>query len=240
MTYSPVTGLSVTTSSVSSCRRIEVRTCRTSIAVAILLLSSCFNRSSIADFKAGFSRFSCPWTRAAFLLYPAFIAASVAFPQMMYSSINFRCFIVNLAIFHHLQSKKPHDCVTVCILGQSDMQFSDLIEPRTSQGLLALDTGTAGIEPAHSVTPWTSHGLAQGATLANFQSWLMFPEGECGIRTHGPHVGGHPSSKRAHSTNSANSPCQGRLTALPLFLDTTILADFRLHACTVTIIYYQF
>ncbi len=61
------------------------------------------------------------------------------------------------------------------------MQFSDLIEPRTSQGLLALDTGTAGIEPAHSVTPWTSHGLAQGATLANFQSWLMFPEGECGI-----------------------------------------------------------
>ncbi len=31
-------------------------------------------------------------------------------------------------------------------------------------------------------------------------------KGECGIRTHGPHVGGHPSSKRAHSTNSTNSP----------------------------------
>lgn len=48
--------------------------------------------------------------------------------------------------------------------------------------------GTAGIEPAHSVMPWTSHGLAQGATLANFQSWLMFPEGEYGIRTHAPKI----------------------------------------------------
>lgn len=30
------------------------------------------------------------------------------------------------------------------------------------------------------------------------------------------------------------------MSALPLILDTTILTDFRLHACTITIIYYQF
>lgn len=41
---------------------------------------------------------------------------------------------------------------------------------------VGLLTGTAGIEPAHSVTPWTSHGLAQGATLAIFHIWLMFPK----------------------------------------------------------------
>ncbi|HFI0612775.1 TPA: hypothetical protein ACGO4D_001093 [Streptococcus suis] len=76
----------------------------------------------------------------------------------MYSSANRRCLdpkpnSSNLPIFHHLQSKKA---------GTSYAYRPNAI------------MGTAGIEPAHSVMPWTSHGLAQGATLANFQSWLMF------------------------------------------------------------------
>nr|DAY27279.1 MAG TPA: hypothetical protein [Caudoviricetes sp.] len=54
----------------------------------------------------------CPWLLAVFLLYPALIAASVAFALMMYSSANLCCFKVNLVIFHHLhflKIKKPLD-----------------------------------------------------------------------------------------------------------------------------------
>nr|DAS73605.1 MAG TPA: hypothetical protein [Caudoviricetes sp.] len=40
---------------------------------------------------------------AVFLLYPAFIAASVAFPLMIYSSAKRCCFKVNL-IYHQLLS----------------------------------------------------------------------------------------------------------------------------------------
>lgn len=47
-----------------------------------------------------------------------------------------------------------------------------------------------------------------------------------------------PLVTQAGSFSEAFLGC--RLRCLCLILDTTILTDFRLHACTVTIIYYQF
>ena len=50
-----------------------------------------------------FDKFSVAILFAVFLLYPAFTAASVAFPLMIYSSANLCCFKVNL-IYHQLLS----------------------------------------------------------------------------------------------------------------------------------------
>nr|DAO31901.1 MAG TPA: hypothetical protein [Caudoviricetes sp.]DAY27876.1 MAG TPA: hypothetical protein [Caudoviricetes sp.] len=53
---------------------------------------------------------------AVFSLYPAFIAACVAFPLAMYSSANFCCLTFNLLIFHHLFSflSKNKDSLIDC------------------------------------------------------------------------------------------------------------------------------
>ena len=50
-----------------------------------------------------FDKFSVAILFAVFLLYPAFMAASVAFPLMIYSSANLCCFKVSL-IYHQLLS----------------------------------------------------------------------------------------------------------------------------------------
>src|SRR3712207_1729402 len=46
-------------------------------------------------FMSSFDKFSLAILFAVFSLYPAFIAASVALPLMIYSSANFFCFNVN-------------------------------------------------------------------------------------------------------------------------------------------------
>jgi len=65
---------------------------------------------------SGFVRFSSAMLLAVFLLYPAFMAASVAFPLMIYSSANLCCFNVNL-IYHQLLSayekRQPHLTVLI-------------------------------------------------------------------------------------------------------------------------------
>ena len=80
-----------------------VKYARTSCWSAIFLSDNSLSFSLISFFISGFFRFSIPIEYAVFLLYPAFTAASVAFPLMIYSSANLCCFKVNL-IYHQLLS----------------------------------------------------------------------------------------------------------------------------------------
>ena len=109
----PPIGSTATTSSVASCRKIAVSFSKTSSIVAMVGFSSSFNLAAIASCIFGLFKFSDELFAAIFSEYPAFIAASVPFRLIRYSSINRRCLCVNLEIYLTTflkQNKKADQC----------------------------------------------------------------------------------------------------------------------------------